>query len=344
MDNLEESKSRFILNEYGVANVNATDYPGGFNCEEPWSHSKFEKKFSIEIVRYNKTEMEFDLIGVHAAIANAFRRVLLSEVPSMAIEKVKIFNNTSLIQDEVLAHRLGLIPLRADPRMFEYKADPTADPTEQDTLEFELKIKCKWNSSSHKDATHPDDLYRNHNVYSKHLKWMPIGGQADIFKPDQVGPVFEDILINKMRPGHEMDLRLLAVKGLGKDHAKFSPVATASYRLLPEITLTKDVEGEMAERLQKCFSPGVIDVEDNGHGRKKAKVKDARYDSCSRNVFRYDDLKDSVKMARVKDHYIFTIESVGALPPDVLFIEALKVLKKKCTYFLDELNENSNNK
>lgn len=53
----------------------------------------------------NENELEFDLIGCSAAIANAFRRILLSEIPSMAIEKVYISNNTSLIQDEVLAHR-----------------------------------------------------------------------------------------------------------------------------------------------------------------------------------------------------------------------------------------------
>lgn len=50
----------------------------------------------------------------------------------------------------------------------------------------------------------------------------------------------------------------------GQDHAKFSPVATASYRLLPEITLMETVEGEKAERLKRCFSPGVIEVENHG--------------------------------------------------------------------------------
>lgn len=55
------------------------------------------------------------------------------------------------------------------------------------------------------------------------------------------------------------------MKGIGKDHAKFSPVATASYRLLPEITLIKPVIGEKADRLAKCFSEGVIQVvEKNG--------------------------------------------------------------------------------
>lgn len=44
----------------------------------------------------------------------------LLQLPTMAIEKVLIANNTSVIQDEVLAHRLGLIPLQVDPRLFEY--------------------------------------------------------------------------------------------------------------------------------------------------------------------------------------------------------------------------------
>lgn len=40
----------------------------------------------------------------------------------MAIEKVYIANNTSVIQDEVLAHRLGLLPIKADPRHFDYRS------------------------------------------------------------------------------------------------------------------------------------------------------------------------------------------------------------------------------
>ena len=46
---------------------------------------------------------------------------VMYQVPTMAIEKVFIYNNTSIIQDEVLAHRLGLIPIKVDPRLFEYR-------------------------------------------------------------------------------------------------------------------------------------------------------------------------------------------------------------------------------
>ena len=96
----------------------------------------------MDVVSLDENDMEFDMIGVDAAIANAFRRILIAEVsflpvslshscththththtfqvPTMAIEKVFIRNNTSIVQDEVLAHRFGLIPIRADPRDFE---------------------------------------------------------------------------------------------------------------------------------------------------------------------------------------------------------------------------------
>lgn len=281
---------------------------------------------------YENNELEFDMIGVHPAIANAFRRLMLSEVPSMAFEKVYIYNNTSIIQDEVLAHRIGLIPIKADPRLFEYRSEDNEQGTELDTLEFELKVKCTRRKDV-KDSSNFDTIYKNHKVYSGQIKWLPRGKQAQLYSESDVGCIHDDILISQMRPGHEFDLKLVAVKGIGKDHAKFSPVATAFYRLLPEIKLTREVRGKDAFLLQKCFSPGVIGIDEND----KAYVKDARYDTCSRNVYRYPELADSVEMSRIRDHYIFSVESVGALKPDVIFTEAVKVLKKKCRKFLEEI-------
>ncbi|XP_026760687.2 DNA-directed RNA polymerases I and III subunit RPAC1 [Galleria mellonella] len=329
MSKLEE-KPRVFLEEFRVKNA-PNDY--GF-ADEKWSFKKFTKKFRIIIVRMNDFEMEFDLIGIQPAFANAFRRLMLSEVPSMAIEKVAIRNNTSIIQDEVLAHRLGLIPLKADPRLFEYRAKDSTEGTEFDTLEFSLKVKCTNNKTQIKDSYRPEDLYENHCVYSSQIKWHPIGNQASVHKEIDVGPVHGDILISKMRPGHELDLHLVAVKGIGSDHAKFSPVATASYRLLPEIILTREVTGSDAKLLQTCFSPGVIDIDSNG----RAFVKDARYDVCSRNVYKYDEIKDAVVLSRIRDHFIFTVESVGAMSPDVIFSEAVKILRDKCKCLLEELN------
>ncbi|KAK9886563.1 hypothetical protein WA026_017490 [Henosepilachna vigintioctopunctata] len=305
--------------------------------DEHWTFKTFKKRCRIAIVRYEDYEIEFDFIGIHPAVANTFRRIMISEVPTVAIEKVHVLNNTSIMQDEVLTHRLGLIPLKADPKLFEFKAEVDAEPREQDTLEFELKVKCMYNKDSNKNSSLAEDMYINNYVYSKHIKWKPIGSQKDKFSEENLGPVHDDILITKMIPGQELDLKLFAIKSNGKDHAKFSPVATAFYRMLPEISLVKEVEGEAAERLQKCFSPGVIGLKKD-NGRVIAVVNDARYDFSSRNVYRYDDLKDAVVMRKVQDHFIFTIESVGAIKPDDIFREAINILKDKCTSLLQELN------
>ena len=61
-------------------------------------------------------------------------------------------------------------------------------------------------------------------VLTSHMKWIPMGGQADKFSQEDVRPVDDDILIAKLRPGHELDIKLHAMKGIGRDHAKFSPV------------------------------------------------------------------------------------------------------------------------
>lgn len=56
------------------------------------------------------------------------------------------------------------------------------------------------------------------------------------------------------------------LSGIGSDHAKFQP-GMCWYRLLPEIELTREVEGKQADLLQSCFSPGVIDVVTTANGK-----------------------------------------------------------------------------
>ena len=98
------------------------------NTDDLWDFERFKQQLQIVIIRNQGNELEFDMIGVSPAFANAFRRLMISEMPIMAVEKAHIYNNTSIIQDEVLAHRLGLIPLPADPRLFEYKTNENDPP------------------------------------------------------------------------------------------------------------------------------------------------------------------------------------------------------------------------
>ena len=61
----------------------------------------------------------FEISGIDVSLANALRRIMIAEVPTVAIESVYMWNNTSVMHDEVLSHRLGLIPIMVDPRAFE---------------------------------------------------------------------------------------------------------------------------------------------------------------------------------------------------------------------------------
>jgi DNA-directed RNA polymerases I and III subunit RPAC1 len=111
-------------------------------------------------------------------------------------------------------------------------------------------------------------------------------------------------LIAKLRPGQEIDCELHCHKGIGKDHAKFSPVATASYRILPEINIKAPITGEDAENFKKCFPEGVIQVVKNKNGVKEAVVVNPRKDTVSRECLRHPEFENKVILSRVRDHFI----------------------------------------
>ncbi|KAK4934733.1 DNA-directed RNA polymerase core subunit rpc40 [Elasticomyces elasticus] len=357
------------INPETVTNITSTDFPGHHAGEDlSWSLDKFRQNLKIQFHQNQTHEATFSLIGVDAAIANAFRRILIAEVPTLAIEKVYVQNNTSVIADEVLAHRLGLIPLKGSIeglKKLKWFLEPNPDMgfegmerTDYNTVVLNLNVKCERNPAADKNATDPEEKYINSSIYSRHIKWECQGQQAERFAGGPIEPVSPDILIAKLRPGQELDMILHAHLGKGGDHAKFSPVATATYRLLPMITITKPILGADARKFQKCFPPGVIELErvtatetdpehkefydpayEGREGDEKAVVKDPMRDTVSRECLRHDEFKDKVKLGRVQDHFIFNVESTGQFPSDMLFLESVNVLKFKASRLLRALDE-----
>jgi DNA-directed RNA polymerase I and III subunit RPAC1 len=324
--------------------------------------------FELNILEDKENELVFELTGCDTSFANALRRILLAEVPTVALEQVYMWNNTSIIHDEVLAHRMGLIPLNVDARLFD-TLEEGDEPSDRNTVVFQLQVSCgarpsaaakkKSNdeementepvvvenpdldraalAAARKDAIEtPGRPYTKH-IYSKDLIWLPQGDQAKRFPNGGIRPVHDDILIAKLRPGQQIDLEAHGRVGVGKDHAKFSPVATACFRLHTEVELVEPVYDEDAEELVHIYEPGVFElVQSKKPGKRvEAKVCNAYACTMSRNFMRNPTLAKAVKMIRIPNHYIFSVESVGMQRPGVLVAEALRVLQTKCTNLLD---------
>ena len=154
-----------------------------------WDIAKLREGLRVSVNRLTDSKIEFDLVGVDASVANAFRRILMAEasrggrrasahpaqVPTIAIEKVFIWINTSIVQDEVLAQRLGLVPIAMSPRLLRdrsayivarseaHAADlvPDALPTDRDTVVFRLQTKCRRAKDVDPGERDPLKLYTN---------------------------------------------------------------------------------------------------------------------------------------------------------------------------------------
>ena len=315
---------------------------------------------SIRIINYERLSDEpghyedrlvFDLINAPASHANALRRTLLSRVPSVAIEGVGILDNTGVMPDEILCHRLGLLPIAVNPGKLDYPAHPSDvcdsynDPGR--VLLFGLNIICgegpeanyegarsDWEGSLPPCYTGPDGM-----VYSKDLVWLPFPGQEEIF-PEGVRPLHLDIPLTQLRPGQQIHLYCRAIKGIGADHAKFSPVCTAFYRLVPIVELTQPrIFGIKASYIHSVCHQGVFDLEDG-----VLKVVDPRNcTSCRECIRENEENKDGknqplIKLGKQLGVYEFTVESVGVHPAPVLVEEAFAILALRCEEIIGKIS------
>jgi DNA-directed RNA polymerases I and III subunit RPAC1 len=104
-----------------------------------WNHQKWAEDFQIVVTRRDPASLEFEMLNIDPSIVNSLRRILISEVPTVAIEHVFVIDNTSEMAEEVLAHRLGLVPLTVDA---EDLADKDGTASEANTVVFKLHVEC----------------------------------------------------------------------------------------------------------------------------------------------------------------------------------------------------------
>ena len=123
---------------------------------------------NVEIQEVKEDSMSFILSDTDLSIANSLRRVMISEVPTMAIDLVTIEINTTVLNDEFIAHRLGLIPLRSvDHEQYSYPR--VCECKDEDKVEGPLATgcsKCNVVFTLHESCRDRDKLV----VTSQHLK------------------------------------------------------------------------------------------------------------------------------------------------------------------------------
>jgi len=158
----------------------------------------------VKSVKVDGNKMSFTITGANVEIANALRRTVIAGVPVMAIDKIRIYQNNSVLNDEMLAHRIGLIPLSTDLKTYNLKRDCTC--------EGEGCAKCTATLTL--DAKGPGVIY---------------SGQLNPQDPE-VKPIYDNIPIIKLTENQQLKLEAVAELGYGREHIKWQG-GLASYEL-----------------------------------------------------------------------------------------------------------------
>ncbi|OGD55134.1 hypothetical protein A3K81_01850 [Candidatus Bathyarchaeota archaeon RBG_13_60_20] len=250
------------------------------------------------IVSLSEDTIRFLLDGVDVAFANALRRTMVSEVPIMAIDDIFYFDNSSLIPDELLAHRIGMVPLKTDLDSYVLPED----------CDCHAELGCpKCRAVLTMDVRATEDRL---TVYSGDL----------VSEDPKNGPASPRIPLAKLAPGQAIRFEAYAQLGQGKVHVKWSPISMCVYQ---NVAL---VPGKDRAAMQECVDacgPEAAALE--GDGLKVIDIQ--RFEGCKKcgDLVSHEEIMGNLK----PDEFLFTVESNGALSPERIVAEAARILKRK---------------
>ncbi|ODA80947.1 hypothetical protein RJ55_03907 [Drechmeria coniospora] len=174
----------------------------------------------VKISAADGTRVDFELSKTNLSFANSIRRIIQAEVPTIAVDLVEIEINKSVLADEFIAHRLGLIPLNSKGvNELNYSRDCDCDQyCEQCSVTLTLHAKC---TSDQIMKVYARDLV----VDGRHASSV---GSPVILDPEGLG-----CLIAKLRKDQELKLTCIAKKGIAKEHAKWMPTSAVGFEYDP---------------------------------------------------------------------------------------------------------------
>jgi len=262
----------------------------------------------IEVLSLTHDRALMVIKGAPLHLANSIRRVMIAEVPTLAIDRVFVAENTSSVFDEIIAHRLGLIPLSGDISKLKFPEECECGGVGCPNCEVRLFLDI-------------EALEDNLTVYSGHLK----SERADVY------PISESIPIVMLAKGQKLVLEARARLGKGKIHAKWQPVSVAVLRNMPKITIFNSCNN-CNECVKSC--PRHVLRE----GKNKPVISDIISCTLCRLCEEVCELK-AIQVTYEEDKLIMQIESVGSRSVKEIVNEACDILKEKMEDFIKSFNE-----
>ncbi|MFW5929168.1 MAG: DNA-directed RNA polymerase subunit D [Halobacteriota archaeon] len=192
----------------------------------------------VESLESDGTRASFVVRGVSAAFANGVRRALLADVPTMAIDTVDFYENTSVMFDEVLSLRLGLVPLETDLESYSLPEECSCDGEGCTGCEVSVLL----------DVAAEDD------------EVVVRSGDLHVEDPE-VEPAEDGIPLIELKPGQSVVFEATARLGRGKDHAKNQGASAAGYRHLLEVDGDAEPPEERVRGVVET-DDGYVDLED----------------------------------------------------------------------------------
>jgi DNA-directed RNA polymerase subunit D len=227
---------------------------------------------------------------------NSLRRVMLSELPKLAVEDVVIYDNTTALFDEIIAHRLGMIPI----------------PTDLSLLSFRNECVCKGKGCPNCTIRYTLSKEGEGVVYS-----------GDLQPAEKSWAITEDkIPIVNLYGDQRLILEVEAVLGRGRDHAKWQAVQAPKYRMETTIEFDKKNVNEVKEFVNK-LPKNLVEIKGN-----KLEIKDDKKLYLLESLIEKENV-DFIHLTRDPDKVIFSFETDGSFSAKDAILESSKILEKK---------------
>ncbi|MDX1610940.1 MAG: DNA-directed RNA polymerase subunit D [Candidatus Thermoplasmatota archaeon] len=267
----------------------------------------------VEVLEHEERKLRLLIEGTTTATVNALRRTLMMEVPKLAIEEVTIYDNKSALFDEIIAHRLGLLPIPTDPKMAGAweapKVDPgELEPDEEDEAEEDLTTQVLYTLTFEGPGT----------VYSQDL--TPATGEDFHQVADP------DVPIVKLGSDQRLMLEATAKMGIGAQHAKWQPVVAAGYREYPTVDIPDgfEVDAKTKQALMDLAPEGAISFD----GNKLELVDEVKGHDFLYNAHGRFGL-EGLTFGSKEGEFLFKFETDGSLSAKDAFQLAIKHLMDK---------------